>query len=73
MSIHNLENGWLGNENERGTATAKVRVGICDECDEAIYEEDELYTHVYCADGKLRCWNCYEAVMDHFDLNGDYR
>ena len=73
MSIHNLENGWLGSENERGTAPMERHVGTCDECEEPIYEDEELYTHVYCEDGRLLCWDCFEALKEDFNLKGHYR
>ena len=61
---NNLENGMIGNENERGSSSTDSFVGICDECGEHIYEDEELYTHVYCKDGKLRCWDCYEEYKE---------
>ena len=64
MSKDNLENGWLGNENERGTAPTERRVGTCDECGETIYEDEEEYTYGFGENGELLCWDCYCLVKN---------
>lgn len=55
-----IENGWLGREPSVEDCSAEV-IGVCAECGEWIYYDEEEYTYTRNKKGQMICWECAEC------------